>query len=60
MLIEAYFQKIESEIEACPYTVETEIRKEKRSFYIAIVEGRMLFTEGVILDSNSNEPIFNS
>ena len=45
MLIEEYFLRIEAAIGACPYIVESEIRKEKRSFYIGIIEGRIRFSD---------------
>lgn len=45
MLIEDYFQRVETAVGAFPYAVESEIRKDKRSFYIGIIEGQIRFTD---------------
>lgn len=45
MLIEEYFQKIESDITTCPYVFESRVLKDKRSLYIGIIEGEIYFTD---------------
>ena len=49
MLIEVYFQSIETSISDCPYVAESQILKDKRSFYIGIVEGKIRFTDNSFL-----------
>ena len=49
MLIEEYFQSIEGYIADCPYIAESQIRKDKRSFYIGVVEGKIRFTDNSFL-----------
>ena len=49
MLIEEYFQSIEGDIAYCPYVAESQIRKDKRSFYIGVVEGEIRFTDNSFL-----------
>ena len=45
MLIEEYFQSIGGYIADCPYVAESQIRNDKRSFYIGVVEGEIRFTD---------------
>ena len=49
MLIEVYFQRIVGHITDCPYVAESQIRNDKRSFYIGIVEGEIRFTDDSFL-----------
>ena len=49
MLIEEYFQSIGSYITDCPYVAESQIRNDKRSFYIGVVEGEIRFTDNSFL-----------
>ena len=49
MLIEEYFQSIGGQIADCPYVAESQIRNDKRSFYIGVVEGEMRFTDNSFL-----------
>ena len=49
MLIEEYFQSIEDCITDCLYVTESQIRKDKRSFYIGVVEGEIRFTDNSFL-----------
>ena len=49
MLIEEYFQTIENCIADCPYVTESHIRKDKRSFYIGVIEGEIRFADNSFL-----------
>ena len=49
MLIEEYFQSIGGYIADCPYVAESQIRNDKRSFYIGVVEGEIRFTDNSLL-----------
>ncbi|MGD8649928.1 MAG: DUF6516 family protein [Desulfobacterales bacterium] len=49
MLIEEYFQIIGNHITDCPYVAESQIRNDKRSFYIGVVEGEIRFTDNSFL-----------
>ena len=49
MLIEEYFQSIGDHITDCPYVAESQIRNDRRSFYIGIVEGEIRFTDNSFL-----------
>jgi hypothetical protein len=49
VLIEEYFQRIGGHITDCPYVAESQIRNDKRSFYIGIVEGEIRFTDNSFL-----------
>ncbi len=49
MLIEEYFQNIGSYIADCPHVTESQIRNNKRSFYIGVVEGEIRFTDNSFL-----------
>ncbi len=49
MLIEEYFQSIGSYIADCPHVTESQIRNDKRSFYIGVVEGEIRFTDNSFL-----------
>ncbi len=49
MLIEEYFQSIGGYIADCPYVAESQIRNDKRSFYIGVVEGEIRFTDNSFL-----------
>ena len=49
MLINEYFQKIESRISDCIYIIETSLAKDKRSLYIGIIEGELFFTDESML-----------
>jgi len=46
VLIEDYFQSIDSHIARCPYIFDSYVIKDKRSFYIGIIEGRINFLDG--------------
>ena len=45
MLIEDYFQEIESDIANCPYVSESRLLKDKRSLHIGIIEGEIGFVD---------------
>ena len=49
MLIEEYFQSIGSYIADCHHVTESQIRNDKRSFYIGVVEGEIRFTDNSFL-----------
>jgi len=49
VLIEEYFQKIETDIANCPYIFESLILKDKRSLYIGIIEGDVYFIDKSVL-----------
>jgi hypothetical protein len=49
VLIEEYFQSIGSYIADCPHVTESQIRSDKRSFYIGVVEGEIRFTDNSFL-----------
>ena len=49
MLIEEYFQSIGSYIADCPHVTESQIRNDKRSFYIGVVEGEIRFADNSFL-----------
>jgi desulfoferrodoxin (superoxide reductase-like protein) len=49
VLIEEYFQSIGSYIADCPHVTESQIRNDKRSFYIGVVEGEIRFTDNSFL-----------
>ena len=49
MLIEEYFQSIGSYIADCPHVAESQIRNDKRSFYIGVVEVEIRFTDNSFL-----------
>ena len=49
MLINEYFQGIESQIADCIDIIETRLSKDKRSLHIGIIEGELLFTDESIL-----------
>ena len=49
MLIEEYFQSIGSYVADCPHVAESQIRNDKRSFYIGVVEGEIRFTDNSFL-----------
>jgi len=49
VLIEEYFREIEGWITDCPYVVESCIEKDKRSFHIGIIEGKIKFRDGSLL-----------
>lgn len=49
MLIEEYFQEIEADIATCPYVFESHVFKDKRSFYIGIIEGEIYFIDDSVL-----------
>jgi hypothetical protein len=49
VLIEEYFQIIGNHITDCPYVAESQIRNDKRSFYIGVVEGEIRFTDNSFL-----------
>jgi hypothetical protein len=49
VLITEYFQKIDSEIADCIHVVEASITKDRRSLYIGIIEGNLLFTDESVL-----------
>lgn len=49
MLITEYFHKIESRVVECPNVVESTITKDKRSEYIGIIEGKIVFTDNSFL-----------
>lgn len=49
MLTDDYFKQIESDIILCPYIVEYNISKEKRSLHIGIIEGRIVFIDGSVI-----------
>lgn len=49
MLINEYFQKIESQIANHIYIVETSLFIDKRSAHIGIIEGELIFTDESVL-----------
>jgi hypothetical protein len=49
VLIEEYFKSSGSYIADCPHVTESQIRNDKRSFYIGIVEGEIRFTDNSFL-----------
>lgn len=49
MLIEEYFQKVESDIANCPYIFESRILRDKRSLHIGIIEGEISFPDESVL-----------
>jgi hypothetical protein len=49
VLIEEYFQSIGDCIAASPHVAESQIRNDKRSFYIGVVEGEIRFTDNSFL-----------
>ncbi len=49
MLVEEYFREIEDSIADCPYVAKSYIEKDKRSFHVGIIEGRIEFTDGSLL-----------
>ena len=49
MIIEGYFQEIDSAIANCPHVFESQILKDKRSLYIGIVEGTIYFIDESVL-----------
>jgi hypothetical protein len=49
VLIEDYFQKIESDIANCPYIFESRIHRDKRSQRIGIISGEISFKDESIL-----------
>ncbi len=49
MLIEEYFRQIENDIAECLFIIETEIKKDRRSYHIGIVEGKIRFTDHSVL-----------
>ena len=49
MLIEEYFAKIEYDINACPFVHSHNLIKDKRSFYIGLIEGVVTFLDNSTL-----------
>jgi hypothetical protein len=49
VLVEEYFREIEGSIADCPYVAKSYIEKDKRSFHVGIIEGRIEFTDGSLL-----------
>ena len=49
MLIEDYFQKIESDCAKCPYVFESRVHKDRRSLHIGIIEGDIHFLDESVL-----------
>lgn len=43
MLITEYFQVLESDVQECPYIVESALVKDQRSLYIGFIEGKITF-----------------
>ncbi|EFK08085.1 conserved hypothetical protein [delta proteobacterium NaphS2] len=50
MLINEYFNEIESLIDKCVHIVESNISKDRRSLHIGIIEGRIFFKDESLLD----------
>lgn len=49
MLIDEYFQEIETYITNCPSVIESHLIKDKRSLHIGIIEGQIYFMDGSVL-----------
>lgn len=49
MLIDEYFQEIETYITDCPSVIESHLIKDKRSLHIWIIEGQIYFMDGSVL-----------
>ncbi len=49
VLIEEYFQQIESGIARCVLIVESMLVKDKRSLHLGLVEGKLSFVDSSIL-----------
>lgn len=49
MLIDEYFQEIETYITDCPSVIESHLIKDKRSLHIGIIEGQIYFMDGSVL-----------
>ncbi len=49
MLIEEYFQSLETAISSSPYVTESRILKDKRSLHIGVVEGQIKFFDNSAL-----------
>jgi len=49
VLIEEYFNRIETDIAQCVYVIDVEFLRDKRSLYIGFIEGKLSFIDGSIL-----------
>lgn len=45
MLIDEYFRELEKTVSECPYIINWEIYKDKRSLYIGFIEGKIEFID---------------